>query len=136
MFAPPLEQVLNSHPFVHYYTTFFLGLPMVSSTALGVVDIFKSNRYLQQRLPRVNLAARAAFALSFVVTRTVMWPIISVRFWLDTLHALGSGAAHSMWACCFYLAANAFLTGLQILWTGKIVKGMQKALSGGETKGP
>jgi len=127
--------VIGLHPFLHYYTVFFVGPPSISSALLGLVDIWKHVPSLQRRLPTTNLVLRASFAVFFLITRTVMWPIISARFWLDTIHLLRTGSAHSTWAASFYLGANFFLTCLQILWASKIVQGLQKAIFGANDSG-
>ena len=120
--------VLCTVPFLHPYSIFFLGPPSVSSVLLGLVDIFRHCPTLAARWPTANLACRVAFALSFLLLRSLMWPLVSARFWHDVLGALRGGTAHSAWACTVYLLANVFLTALQIVWTVRIVQGLAKAL--------
>ena len=126
--------VLGAHPFLNFYIVYFLGPPSISSVFLGLMDIFKYVKALQLRLPRANGFLRVAFALFFLSTRSIIWPIVSVSFWRDTLSVLHAGRAHSTWACYFYLFANFFLTGLQLLWTTKIVQGLLKAVGVGDSE--
>ena len=121
---------LATHPFLHYYCAFFLGPPSLSSVLLGLVDIFRYVDVLHRSFPMANLALRASFAVTFMATRTIMWPLVALRFWRDVGGILFSDVPHSRWACGVYLAANAFLTGLQLLWTLQIVKGLHKAIRG------
>ncbi len=44
------------------------------------------------------------------------------------------GGVHSVPALLFLFVANIFLTGLQVLWTGKIVAGIAELLGGGAKK--
>ena len=127
--------LLSTAPFLHVYGAYFVGVTAVSSVLLGVVDIFRHVTALQQALPSLNLALRACFALAFLATRTVMWPLVSVPFWRDVVAALRDGSAHSAWACAVYLAANVLLTALQALWSVRIARGLWTAVVGAPTKG-
>ena len=124
--------LLSTAPFLQYYAIFFLGPPSLSSVLLGLVDIFRHVEALQRALPTANLVLRAAFAIVFLSMRTVMWPIVSFHFWKDTAGALADGTVHSTWSCAVYLVANIFLTGLQLLWTKRIVAGLYKAVRGSD----
>lgn len=123
--------LLARAPFVHVYVAFFIGVASASSVLLGFVDIFRHVGALQRALPLTNTCLRVAFALTFLATRSALWLHISLRFWKDVYTVLAAGTAHSVWACGVYLAANAFLTGLQLFWTWKIVQGLRKAAVGG-----
>ena len=64
---------------------------------------------------------------------------VSSGFWADSLGAIGITAAPTMdvpnpYALWFFLLANFGLTGLQLLWTQKIVKGV--AIAAGLIKKP
>jgi hypothetical protein len=52
--------------------------------------------------------------------RLVAWPIYSYSFWIGSLALLESGKAHSRFAVAFILAANLFLTALQLIWGHRI----------------
>ena len=125
--------LLCTAPFLHYYSLFFLGPPSVSSVLLGLVDIFRHTG-LHSYLPTTNLVVRLLFALAFLATRSVMWPYVSACFWRDVGGVLAAGTSHSAWSCTVYLAANIFLTGLQLIWTVRIVRGLWKAIVGGGSK--
>ena len=70
------------------------------------------------------------FALAFVPIRSIYWLFVSHAFWTDTI-SLPIKEANSLIA--FYLA-NLGLTGLQLLWTGKIIDGVKGKLGGGKAK--
>lgn len=123
--------LLSTAPFLHYYGVFFVGVTAASSVWLAFVDIFRYMESLAARLPTLNLVMRLLFALTFIATRTIMWPLVSVRFWIDVVSVMRDGTAHSVWACGVYLAANVFLTCLQLLWSVKIIQGLVKAVAGG-----
>ena len=62
--------------------------------------------------------------------RTFYWPYVSLHFWADSVAALRGEvpAVHSGAAFALFLVANVGLTGLQLLWTTKILK----AATGGD----
>ena len=66
--------------------------------------------------------------------RTFYWPYVSLQFWADSVAALrgeagtDAPAVHSGAAFALFLIANVGLTGLQLLWTTKILK----AATGGD----
>ena len=65
--------------------------------------------------------------------RTFYWPYVSLHFWADSVAALRgeagtAPAVHSGAAVALFLVANVGLTGLQLLWTTKILK----AATGGD----
>lgn len=122
--------ILGTAPIVHYYTCFFLGLTSISSVFLSLSDVFRHSVTLQKRLPTTALALRISFAITFLVVRTCMWPLISAQFWLDAIGILQDGLAHSRIALCVYLIANVFLTCLQMLWTSKIINGVVSTVRG------
>lgn len=71
--------------------------------------------------------------------RTIYWPYVSLHFWADSVAALrgeagtNAPAVHSGAAFALFFVANVGLTGLQLLWTTKILKaatGGNKAKTG------
>jgi len=117
--------LLSRAPYCNYYGFFFFGVSMVSSAPLAVVEMTKF-----VDAPKTHQAARLAFAGAFLTLRSVVWPLVSARFWLDSLAVLRSPAGpHSLFATLFFLVSNVGLTGLQLLWTTKIVAGLKKALA-------
>ena len=125
---------LGTFPFLHSYILFFMGVASSSSALLGVVDIFRHVEALHTNLPTINLVARLSFAITFIAFRSIMWPIIMYSFWIDVVGELRAGTAHSVWACSVYMFASCSLTGLQLIWTKQIIKGIYKAVAGGGEK--
>ena len=120
--------VLALHPFLHYYVVYFLGMPSISSTFLGLYDVFKHVPSMQRLYPRAHSLVQLGFASSFLVTRSLIWPVVAFYFWRDVIVVYNAGRVHSLWACGFYLTANLFLSGLQLVWTGRVVDNIKKAL--------
>jgi len=116
--------LLSQAPYLHYYGLFFFGVASVSSVPLAVVEVAKC-----AGLTRLHDRARGVFAAAFLALRSLYWPLVSLGFWADSVAALrGAVAVHSVAAVVTFLVANIGLTGLQLLWTKKVVKGVQKAL--------
>lgn len=115
--------VLSLHPWCHYYCLFFFGVASLSSVPLCLSEIFNAIG-----LTQLNEPTMPAFALLFLMIRTAYWPYVSLGFWRDSVAALTTGRVHSYAAYAILLAANIFLTGLQIFWTGQICDGVFEAL--------
>ena len=81
-----------------------------------------------QSFPTTALVVRLCFATSFLVVRTCMWPVVSFHFVSDVVAAEADRRHYSRWVACFYVAANLFLTFLQMLWTWYIIKGVRSML--------
>ena len=116
------------YPFLNYYGVFFFGVASVSSIPLCAAELAKCLGSKQ-----LLSAFQATFALFFVGFRTFYWPYVSLHFWADSVAALRgeagtSPAVHSGAAFALFLVANVGLTGLQLLWTTKILK----AATGGD----
>ena len=126
--ATALLCLLGTAPCAHYYSLFFLGLCSISSVFLCLSDVFRHSEVLQTRLPSVNLGLRVGFALSFLAIRSCMWPLVSLRFLRDIVEATRAGTAHSVPALAIYGFCNLMLTGLQGLWTVKILQGLWKLI--------
>ena len=116
--------LLSQAPYLHYYGLFFFGVASVSSVPLAVVEVAKC-----VGLTQLHDRARSVFAAAFLALRSLYWPLVSLGFWADSVAALrGAVAVHSVAAVVTFLVANVGLTGLQLLWTKKVVRGVQKAL--------
>ena len=117
-------------PLLHYYGFFFFGVAQISSVPLALLELAEL-----LELPLVHQVSRVAFAIAFLILRSVAWLFVSASFWRDTLAAMQYGG-RSLGPLSVFLAANIFLTGLQLLWTGRVVRGVLDALGigAGEAK--
>eukprot|EP00045_Choanoeca_perplexa_P007937 m.72824 g.72824 ORF g.72824 m.72824 type:complete len:304 (+) comp14285_c0_seq1:872-1783(+) len=125
------------------YCYFFFGLIEVTNIPLTIIDIFKHYPDLIKQYPNTYTAIRNFFAISFILFRLIMWPIVSFEFWTATLTALSSGQIAKAtrfgqpWlettAAVTFLVANAGLTFLQCLWGKTIINGIYKQFFGRKT---
>jgi hypothetical protein len=72
---------LTMLPFLQFYGPFFAGVVEVSSVPLQVVDFFHPKHFAElldgrPTLSALNTAARIIFAVSFLVVRTLWFPIV------------------------------------------------------------
>ena len=119
--------IMSTHPFCHYYATFFFGLTAISSIPLSAIELFQA-----AELPGPTEACRAIFCVVFIIFRTLYWPIESYKYWADALAALnGDIPVHNAAAHYFLLFANVGLTLLQWYWTSLIFNGIAEKLRGG-----
>lgn len=130
--------VLSLYPFMQYYTPFFVGVVELSSVPLQVVDFFRPEhfgRLLEGRpaLGMLNTVARGTFTLSFIVVRTVWFPIVVFASVLPDLVSItrsstqGSGhVALAVAGICFSVA----FTALQWFWSWLLLKQVMKMLRG------
>ena len=122
-FTTFLLALFGSYPFLNYYGVFFFGVASVSSIPLCAAELAK---YLGSK--ELVSVFQAIFALLFIGFRTIYWPCVSFHFWADSVAALrgeagtNAPAVHSGAAFALFLVANLGLTGLQLLWTSKILK--------------
>ena len=110
---------------LHYYGFFFFGVVQISSVPLALADVAELLGY-----PKLLAACRALFAISFLIVRTGMWPLVSLKFWGDTITTFRAGG-RSLGPLTIFLCANIFLTSLQFLWTGQIVRALRDVVTGG-----
>ena len=113
---------------------FFIGVACISTAPLCCVEICNALRHRYTIAEKLHSPMRGIFALLFLVLRVAIWPCISARFWLDSLHALRAGTVHSVGAHLTFLTSNIFLTGLQLLWGRRVAAGLLKALRGAKSK--
>jgi hypothetical protein len=123
-----LLALFGSYPFLNYYGIFFFGVASISSVPLCLIDVAAA---LEAKA--MHTALNAVFAVLFLVFRTAYWPYVSYGFWSDALSALRGEIpgvqAHSPPAYLVFLAANIGLTGLQWLWTSRVLQGIVDAVS-------
>ena len=68
------------------YGLFYLGLASLSTLPLVAVDVFRHGpRELATAHPGLNKLARVAFALTFLLVRAVIWPMVSAALWYDVV---------------------------------------------------
>ena len=60
--------IMSTHPFCHYYATFFFGLTAISSIPLSAIELF------QAPTARLGGGCRAIFYVVFIIFRTLYWP--------------------------------------------------------------
>ena len=127
------------------YGLFYLGLASLSTLPLVAVDVFRHGpRELATTYPGLNKLARVAFALTFLLVRAVIWPMVSAALWYDVVvlilrrrrGATGGGDDDDddddkpMAYLIFLLLANTGLGLLQLVWARRIVKGLVKVVRG------
>ena len=120
-----LAMLGDNPPLLHYFGFFFFGVVQLSSAPLALGEVAE-----HLGATRLHLVCKGLFAVFFLIVRTVIWPLVSLQFWRDTLSTMHAGG-RSLGALTIFLAANIFLTGLQFLWTGQIVRAVRDMLSGG-----
>ena len=113
------------HPFAHYFCFFYFGLASISSVPLALVEIAELNGR-----SAIAEGLKSIFAVLFLAFRTAYWPFVCYVFWGDMLSVLSDGTCHSHATAYIFLGAQVFLTGLQWLWTGKIISGIQEMAKG------
>ena len=113
---------------LHYYGFFFFGIVQISSAPLALAEVFTLFN-----ASSLHAASLGVFAISFLIVRSIAWPIVSIRFWRDTMVAMQT-SERSLGPLAMYLAANVFLTGLQVVWTGSVVRGIFDALGLGKSQ--
>jgi hypothetical protein len=122
---------LAQQPYAAFYGLFFFGIASISTSLLCVVDMFRFGPpELNEKMPMINNAFRVLFALSFLLLRSFIWPIISAMFWYDVLGVIvrGGDGKQNVYVAAIFLISNIGLTFLQILWTNKIVSGLLKLI--------
>ena len=117
-----------------FYGLFYLGIASVSTLFLVFVDIFRYGpKSLKESFGVVSTAAQVLFALSFLLVRAVIWPLMNCAFWRVAIINLRDPPEDGgTWRPYLLglLLANTFLGALQILWAGRIVKRLKKIIGG------
>jgi hypothetical protein len=116
---------LAQAPFLHSFAPFFLGITELSSTLLCALAVFDRAgggvAGMGERFPTVAMVLGVAFAAVFVGVRIVLWPWASYVFWADVFAVL-EARAHPASVCVTFLATNAALSLLQLVWLREIVQ--------------
>lgn len=118
------------HPFLHYYSPFFLGTSEISTgilCILGLLDDDHGVKGLGAVYPKTKVMLGVFFAAAFVPIRCIIWPYLSYFFWLDMLVVWKAGA-HSAGVITYALAVNVGLTSLQFYWLFEIFGTIKKEL--------
>mmetsp|Transcript_19195 Transcript_19195/g.38675 ORF Transcript_19195/g.38675 Transcript_19195/m.38675 type:complete len:267 (+) Transcript_19195:401-1201(+) len=115
-----------------FYGLFYLGIAAVSTLPLIVVDIFRHGpKVLAETYPTINTIARVLFAVSFLTLRAATWPLVSLVFWHDAIiNLMNPPEDGGTWRPYLIglLLSNTFLGALQVIWAGRIWKGLTKVL--------
>ena len=119
---------LGMHPYLHLRGLYFLGIAEVTNIPLTVYDVLKKFERLGWKEGKLYEITQAAFAISFIVFRLIIWPYYCIPFWLGSIDLIRTGKAHSNFVVVYFLLSNVFLTGLQLLWGQQIVVGLLQVL--------
>jgi len=112
-----------------YFTPFFFGLIEISSVPLVMMNAFRENPHLDREYPITSLIAGGSFAVSFIVTRVIMWMPQSYDFCrLAFLLCYTSESFGGRAILGAGILANFFLTALQLFWARKIINGVMDVL--------
>jgi len=113
--------------FGHFYVIFFMGLSEISTLFLCLLANFDDDygvKGLGDAFPMAKVALGIIFAITFVICRSIIWPVASYYFTKDVLHALKvncpSCEGRKGWMKCF-LTTLIGLSLLQIIWLGQII---------------
>jgi hypothetical protein len=119
--ASGLCALFSVHPFLQYYGLFFFGVPEITSVPLTFVSMTKSFPFLKTDYPYIYEMSKWSFGVLFLLIRLVLWTYVSVFYWIDTVHLIQEGTAHSMFVVGYYCFANVVLTSMQYFWGYKII---------------
>eukprot|EP01062_Namystynia_karyoxenos_P059321 TRINITY_DN50768_c0_g1_i1.p1 TRINITY_DN50768_c0_g1~~TRINITY_DN50768_c0_g1_i1.p1 ORF type:complete len:282 (+),score=88.78 TRINITY_DN50768_c0_g1_i1:81-926(+) len=119
---------LGAAPFLHGYSMFFFGIAEFSTVVVCVMQLFKLEPTLQEEHPGMYQAVRAMFAILFILLRLIVWPLLSLKFWMDMYDLLEAGEERSLFAVVCFMVCNVGLTGLQFFWGRQVIKGLLKSI--------
>jgi hypothetical protein len=71
----------------HFYAVFFMGISEISTMILTLLSNFDDNHGvpgLGEQFPQVKVALAACFVVAFVLCRTIIWPVATYHYLLDT----------------------------------------------------
>jgi hypothetical protein len=119
------------NPFAQYYALFYFGIAELTTIPLNFVNTFKNVPQLVQSYPTFYQQCRTVFAVSFLLIRTIWWPIVSYGLFVACVDLIRSETAHSVTVVCYFLFSNLFLTSLQFYWGYLIIVNV---LKGGKEK--
>lgn len=75
----------------HFYAVFFMGISEISTTLLTLLANFDDKHGvpgLDKYFPEVKVALAGIFVVAFIVCRTILWPVATYYYFLDTTAAL------------------------------------------------
>jgi hypothetical protein len=110
-------------PAFQYYGSYFCGVCELSTIFLTFVDLFTKFPEYRTKYASFNSACRTLFAVSFIITRCLYFPYLSLDFWIEVIAMLRSGhpTVHSKFTLGYMMVGNIFLTGLQLFWGTKML---------------
>ena len=148
-----LAYIALDMPYCHYYILFFVGVAEVSNLPLGLMELCKLVPELKTARPQLYAASRGLFKASFFALRLVYWPLVTMRFWYDSLLLLYAPEppvvtwwdsllspssmlwdgeerdrplhCRSRFVTAFYLLANLVLTMMQVAWGVTLARGKE-----------
>ena len=110
------------------YCAYFLGVSEISTAILCGLVLFDEDRGvppLAKMFPVLMQVTGAAFAVSFIAFRIILWPYACYYFWIDMLAMLSptkpSEGMHSFETGCIFMVVNVLLTLLQFYWLSEII---------------
>lgn len=111
----------------HFYALFFMGISEVSTAILCLLANFDDEFGvvgLGDAFPTTKIALGGAFAVAFVVCRTILWPICTYHFLRDSKKALqcesSMAVSRKNWIKLFMYCSVA-LSFLQVIFLGQII---------------
>ena len=120
-----LGWVIAANSFLHYHSTFFFGVPELSSVPLAFMDFFKQNKELMKRYPVANEVSRVTFAVAFLYVRTILFTKATFDLFSDSLAEFATGLTGMRWALLSFICGSELvLLGMQYFWSAKIVNGL------------
>lgn len=119
-------------PVFQYYAVYFLGCSEVSTVPLTIVDIFAKFPRYQERCAWLNTVSRLLFAVLFLISRVIYFPVLDYYFWTHSYQLHQGGVIRQYGPVAFFLIANVFMTGLQFFWGGKMLGFISNTIAGPE----
>lgn len=131
-------------PHYHRYAPFFFGVIELSSIFLQIVDLFhprKQPLWYQYHntvpaLQKLNEICRILFALSYIVLRMILFPMVMVTQCLPDSWAKWNQPANQEYktSIAVMVVFMVFFTGLQLYWGSLILAQIAKMLKGGDAE--
>jgi hypothetical protein len=127
MFTGCLAYLSLATPYVQHSAVFFFGIVELTSIPLTILDICKFFPEYKISFPTLYARSKSIFYGLFIITRMIIWNVISFDFWQRSLHLLhDDNAPPSHMIVVFFLGANVILTSMQMIWgiqiMGRILK--------------
>ena len=115
-------QCLGFNGFLNYHSYFFIGIVEMSSLPLAIVDMTRYDVDFDKRHSVLYHCCKTAFALSFVVTRNIIWPFMAIPCLIDLYQIIITGKAHSVPIVAGFMLVTVLLTLLQMKWGYKVIR--------------